>query len=578
MSEQRDAFVSKLLDRMSLAEKVGQCFTLSWRGNLITPSIMDVIEKLHVGGLRVEPYTTESAVATYYGRKLSDPNFVPPPDYFSIAQTYFQPKHPGTYTPPDEYARRLNRLQELAMARPSGVPLHITLDYEGDFSHDYPFGGIAMFPSQMGLTACGDDDLVYRVGKAVAAQLRAVGITMVHSPVCDVNVNPDNPEIGTRAFSDKADVCARAAVRLFEGIRDGGLVATAKHFPGRGDSSKDAHEELESIAVDHDTLFARELLPYQKLIDAGIGAIMSAHSAYPSLDSPDTPATLSSKIIRGVLREQLGFTGVITTDAMGMGAIVKRWGIPRACVLALKAGCNLMLVKNDEEVRTQSFFAVKQAVEKGELSEEELNDSVRYVLNMKYDQGLFENGAQADSSSAATTVGAAEYHSLARTAAERGMVVLRDRDGLLPLSTDSKVLVIEQITPLEFTPNDVHCNSHVLNEAMLEHSRAVINATSEFQATDREAELLLDVAGEADVVVVTNFYWRIRPQNNAELVARLCAAGKKVVVLTNTPYAVGAPEAAGTVVCLFGAVPESLRAGARLLYGKAAAKGTVPIG
>lgn len=577
MTTSRDEFVSGVLNRMTIAEKVGQCFTLSWRGSLITPSVLDLIEKLHVGGFRVEPYTTESALATYYGRRLADEQFTPPSDYFTVAQTYFQAKHPGATTLPSEYAEKLNTLKRVAMDRPSGVPLHITLDYEGDFSHDYAFGGMRMFPSQMGLSACSDPDLIYEVGKAVAEQLRAVGVTMLHSPVCDVNVNPDNPEIGTRAFSDDATLCADNAVRLYEGLRDGGLVATAKHFPGRGDSSKDAHEELESIGVNHDTMFARELLPYQKLIQAGLGAIMSAHSAYPSLDSPDMPATLSSKIITGVLREKLGFTGVITTDAMGMGAIVNRWGIPRACVLAVKAGCNLLLVKNDEEVRTQSFFALKQAVEDGEITEEELDNSVRYVLNMKYDQGLFENGGVVDSGRATAVVGCASHRTVSERAARGCLMVMRDRDGLLPLTDSQRVLVVEQRTPLEFTPNDTNCNSHVLNEAMLSHSREIINASTAFCAEDRERELMLELARDADVVVITNHYWRIRPQNNTALVKELVARGHRVVVLTNTPYDVGATPEAGTVVCTFSGTPDSLRAGADLLYGKQNATGALPL-
>ena len=304
---------------------------------------------------------------------------------------------------------------------------------------------------------------------------------------------------------------------------------------------------------------------------------MSAHSAYPALDSPDTPATLSRRIITDVLRGELGFGGVITTDAMGMGAIIKRWGIPRACVLALEAGCNLMLVKNDEEVRTQSFFAVKQAVEKGELSEEELTESVRYVLNMKYDQGLFGDGALVEPSAAPAAVGAPEHRRLAAEAAEKALVVLRDSDSLLPLQPGQKVLVVEQVTPLEFTPNDTSCNSHVLNEAMIEQSRNVINATTEFCAEEREEQLLLEVAGEADVVVITNHYWRIRPRNNTGLVRKLVAAGRKVVVVTNTPYDVGAAPEAGTVVCAFGATPGCHRAVARLLYGKAKATGALPI-
>lgn len=575
--KERDEFVSKLLRKMTLEEKVGQCFTLSWRGSMITPSVMDVIEKLHVGGLRIEPFTSESAVALYYGRSLSDPNFTPPADYHTIAKTYFKAKHPGTYITPEQYAGRINQLQTLAMARPSGVPLHITTDYEGDFSHDYAFGGMNLFPSNMGLTACNDPDLVYQVGLAMAKQCRAVGITMLHSPVCDVNINPQNPEIGIRSFSDDPEVCSQLLARYYQGLRDGGIIAFAKHYPGRGDSATDAHEGLPEIATPRDVMFNRDLAPYKQLIKMNLSGVMSAHTVYPGIDDSGLPATLSRNIMHGILRQELGFTGVISTDAMGMGAIVTKWGIPRACVMALQAGCNLCLVKNDDDVRSQAFYEVRRAVQTGEWSEADLEESVRYVLNAKFDQGQFENDAQVDPSRAPEIIASAEIRKLSVKSANQSLILIRDDAGLLPLSMDKKVLVIEQLVPEEFTPNDTYCNSFILNESMIAQSRNVINASTEFCATTAESTLLLDVAQDADVVVITNFYWRIRPANNTDLVRKLIKAGKKVIVVTNTPYEVGTLPEAQTVLCTFSAMPDSLRAASRFLYGKAEAPGKWPL-
>ena len=576
-SKHRDAFVNKLLGKMTLDEKVGQCFTLSWRGSIITPSVMDVIEKLHVGGLRIEPYTTESAVALYYGRRLSDPNFKPPKDYRQIAQTYFKAKHPGTYISPDEYADRINRLQKIATARPSGVPLHIATDFEGDFSHDYAHGGMNLFPPNMGLTACDDPELVYQVGLAMARQCRAVGITMLHSPVCDVNVNPRNPEIGTRSFSDDPKVCCDLLAHYYRGMRDGGILAFAKHYPGRGDSATDAHDDLPVIATPRAVMSKRDLAPYRRLIGLNLSGVMSAHTVYPGLDDSGLPATLSRRIIHDLLREELGFKGVISTDAMGMGAIVNKWGIPRACVMALKAGCNLCLVKNDDEVRSQAFYEVRRAVETGEWKESDLDESVRHVLNAKYEQGQFKNHAQVDADRAPAIVASPKIRKLSRQVAKKALILMRDKAGLLPLSGKKKILVIEQIVPGEFTPNDVHCNSFILNESMIKQSRNVINASTEFCATREETALMLDVARDADAVVITNFYWRIRPVNNTELVRKLVASGKKVIVVTNTPYEAGSTPEAKTVLCTFAATPNSLRAAARFLYGEIKATGKWPL-
>ena len=145
----------EVLSRMTLDEKVGQCIVHAWRGSLVTPSIVQTIEKLHCAGLRVEPFNTESAGSGYHGRPSDTRGFKKPKGYFKVAETHFRPMYPGFSITATEYARRLNRLKEIAMNRPSGVPLHITTDFEGDFSHDFPFDGINMFPANMGIRAAG---------------------------------------------------------------------------------------------------------------------------------------------------------------------------------------------------------------------------------------------------------------------------------------------------------------------------------------------------------------------------------------------------------------------------------------
>ncbi|OQB15579.1 MAG: putative lipoprotein YbbD precursor [Firmicutes bacterium ADurb.Bin193] len=572
-TQKRDQFVSKILDKMSISEKVGQCFSFCWRGSIITPAIVDTIEKLHVGGLRIEPYTTESSKALYYGKSGLDERFVPPSDYFTISQTYFKIKEPSIVIDPDEYAERLNTLKDIAMNRPSGIPLHVCLDYEGGFNHNFDYGKMSFFPSQMGITAAQDPSLPYRVGYALGQQLKAIGVTMVHSPVCDVNTNPDNPEINIRSFGPDPDICTKYALDMARGIQDAGVVATAKHFPGRGEGSADAHHALEVIRLSKERMHSVELKPYKALIEMGVGAIMTAHSSFPAFDSEDTPATLSYKILTELLRNELGFKGVITTDAMGMGAIVKNWGIPRACVMAVKAGANLLLVKNDNELKSQCFFELKRAVETGELSEEKLTESVRYVLNMKYDQGLFENGGKVDPKQAPIIINSDEIKSVNREAAEKALTLIRDREGLLPLRKEQKVMVIEQLVPAEFIPNTTNCHPHSFIEYMLKHSMNMIIADCEFSATEEDEKFLIEKSADADVVVVTNFYYRILKDNNYNFVKKLIAAGRKVVVLTNTPYEVGAPEEAGTVVCSYNPCGESLRVSADFLFGKATAPG-----
>ena len=569
--------VETVLSRMTLDEKIGQCLTHSWRASLVTPSVVETITRLHCGGLRIEPYSMETAHRLYYGRKGDPEGWTEPKGYFRVAETYFDPGLGGFNIPASEYAARLNRLKEIAMNRPSGVPLHICTDFEGDFSRDFPFDGVRVFPANMGVRAAGGPDLAFEVGRAIGRQLSAVGINMLHSPVLDVNINPANPEIGIRSFSDDADIQADYAVELMRGLEKGGVVAVAKHYPGRGDSDEDAHHGLPVLRADRARLDRVELTPYRACIAAGLRAVMVAHNSYTALDEPGMPASLSRRIVTDLLRGELGFRGVITTDAIGMGAIVKKWGTAVASAMAIKAGCNLVLHKADDEQRSRAFFEIKRWVEDGRLTHDEIDEAVGPTLQMKFDQGLFENGGIVDAAAASNVMHNPEDGALCERVARDAVLVLRDRAKLLPLRPSQKVLVIEQVVPGEFCPNNHHYHYHCFNEAMLAQSMNTINADTAFHATDREVEHLVQVAAEADAVVVTNLYWRVLQQNNTHLVEALLATGKPVVVVTNTPYSFGTPEKAGTVVCTFGAAPPSLRAAAEVIYGTRAAKGSWPL-
>jgi beta-N-acetylhexosaminidase len=567
-AKKRDQFVERKLKSMSLEEKVGQCLTFTWRGGIITPSTYEMITKLHAGGLCLEPYTIETCKNLYWGRSQIDPNFKPPKDYFTISNTYWSPRTNGYSITPEEYTVALNRLQKIAMSRRSGIPLHLTIDFEGDFKNDYTAGGIRQFIPPMGMAAIGDTRITYRIGLTIGRQLSVIGITQMYSPVCDVNINPRNPEIGVRSFSDDPKVCAKFAVALTKGLQDGGLVATAKHFPGRGDSGIDAHDELDIIRADEKRMHEVELYPFKAVIESGVKAIMTAHSVYPAYDDK-WPATLSSRILTGLLREELGFEGVIVSDAIGMAAILRRWPVPEACVLALKAGVDTILLKADDESRSQAFFRIKEAVETGELSEERLNDAVRRLLIMKYEQGLFEKAGKMDPRKTQAIVRSKKVIDFSMDVARRALMILRDDKKLLPLKKEQKILVIEQRILYEFLGKDSYSHTHMFSEAMASHSFNLILTDTDFHATDEEVAECLELAKQADLIVMTNYYARIvKSGNNQHLVKKLKEAGHTVVVVTNYPYLEGITKEADAVVCNFSASPDSIRAAADLLFGK----------
>jgi beta-N-acetylhexosaminidase len=570
-SEKREQLICEILSKMTLEQKVGQCFTVHWGGSIITPYVVEAIEKLHVGGLRVTPFGQNSRRGKHYHQNLRY-DYTFPKGYKRIKENLFIPG-PAFFISPEQYAEQLNRLQEIACSRSHGVPLHISIDQEGDISRDFSFGGINLFPSAMGLAATGDPQIAYESCKAIALQLRAIGITNIHSPVLDVNLNPMNPEINIRAYGDDPEIVAEYALASIKGFMEGGLVPTAKHFPGRGDSDIDAHYEIPCVSGDWKRLESVELLPYRVLIANGLPSIMLAHTTVPTVDPSMEISTVSRRIVTGLLRETLGFDGVITTDSITMGALMRKYGVGKSCALAFKAGCDLILNKTEDEFRDQGFCELKRFVEEGEISEEQLNASVKRILRMKYNLGLFHQKGQVDAAAAGEPIRNKEIIRIARTAAEKCATVLRDEENLLPLSPDQTIMVIEQQILDGYCGFDLNCNNKMFNQAMYEYSMNIIGLDTKFKASLEDEQFIMDYVDQADVIVATNYYWRLCPANNTDLIKKLVAKGKKVIVVTNCPYELGAVPEAKTVICNYSVTPESLRVAAEILFGKTKPQG-----
>jgi beta-N-acetylhexosaminidase len=567
MSVERDNFVASKIAKMTLEEKCGQVLTFTWRGAYLTPSGFEQITRLHAGGLCLEPYALETCKNLYWGRSQVDPNFKKPKDWFDIAQTNFDDRSFGVSVTPEELTEALNKLQQIAMNRPAGIPLHITIDMEGDFKNDFASGHVIQLPPPMGITAIGDLDLAYKVAFTLGQQMALIGITQFYHPVCDVNINPLNPEIGIRSFGDDPKRCAEFIDATVRGYQDAGIVATIKHFAGRGDSATDAHDTLDVCRGDLKRMKEVELVTFQAGVNAGAKALMTAHTIYPPYDK-EFPATLSSKILVDLLRKEMGFKGVVVSDAIGMAAILKKWPLPQACALAIKAGVDTILLKADDESRSQCFFGIKGAVERGELSEDRLNDAVRRLLEMKYDQGLFIKAGKMDPEKTGLHVHSKEVQGFSKEVAEKALLVVRDDKKLLPLSKEKKILVIEQIMPYSFLGKDLYSHPHMFCEQMAKYSMNLILDDTQFYASDEDMQESLDLAKKADLVVMTNYYARIEKKgNNQRLVKALKAAGHTVIVVTNFPYRKGVTKEADAVICNFSGTPDSIRASVDLLWG-----------
>jgi len=550
--------VDEILGRMSLAEKVGQCYTLNFTGCAIRSYHRRFVQEFACGGLRVTPHVITEA-SRNHGELLK----------------------PAPYCLPEDYAAVLRELQQMALDR-NGIPLHLVTDQEGDLSIDFLRGGLNLFPSNMGLAATGDPELVRQAAEAIARQLRAHGINWMHSPELDVNVQPENPEVGMRAYSDDPEICAEYGLAMAKGFLAGGVMPTAKHFPGRGDSVLDAHDALDVLDKPREKLDACELAPYRRMIADGTPfAIMTAHNAYTALDDSHIPASMSRKINVDLIRGELGFTGVVTTDAISMaGAMAYARTVPNACLLALKAGADLVLVKNEEWISEEAISLTIDAVGKGEIPEQELDEKVRRILTAKFDLNLFDGqDVLPDPARALEPARSPEVISVCKEVFEKGAIVTRDRDGLLPLARNTKVLVVEQYIALYHDKcNDKYYHPSMFGEYMRAcgDEAAVISLETDTPATEEQARRVLARMDAADVVVFHNIFWRGSGSNRA-LIRQAVERGKKVIVTTNDLYDSYFLPTVGTVVCTFGAVPRGTETAARIVYGDLKAQGKWPL-
>jgi len=574
IDEQARAFIEDIISKMAVEQKVGQLFTYMWSGHMITPGTIEAIEKLHCGALRIQPFCLAGKRLKYYNFDTTGKHYDYPEGRGPIRENLFSGCRCAMPTA-EQYAETINRLQEIATARPCGIPLTFSSDQEGDLGRDTFFSGTNLFPSAMGLGATGSPELCYEAYKAVALQASACGVTTLHSPVVDININPGNPEIGTRAFGDDPHQVADWALAAMKGLQDGGLLATAKHFPGRGDSKDDAHFNIPILDVDRKRMDDMELVPYRKLIENGLDSILVAHSLYPCLDKENL-ATVSRNILTGLLRDQMGFEGVITTDAIGMGALMDKHGLPEACALSIQAGCDMVLNKYESTYRDQGFYETLKYVQEGKIPADELDAKVRRILTMKYKLGLFEC-CLVDPDDASAPIKDHEIIELAETVARKCAMVLRDKDNLMPLEASKKVLVIEQKLPERLLTQDVNLHRLNFSEAMWNHSLEVECTDVEFTATEDDERFVMPLVEAADIVVLANHYWRGGGEQNLAFTRKVLAACDKVIIVTNTPYELSVPAEARNVICVWSTTPESMRVAADILFGKEKPQGVWPL-
>ena len=473
----------------------------------------------------------------------------------------------GNTEDPAQVAALSAGLQAAAGESAPGIPLAITVDQEGGtVSRIGP--PATVLPGGMALGATHDPVLARAQGEVLGSELAAMGVNVDFAPVVDLNTNPANPVIGLRSMGADPELVGTLGAAQVEGLQAHHVAAAAKHFPGHGDTDVDSHTGLPVISSDRATL-EEHLVPFRAAIDAGVDIVMSAHIVVEALD-PDLPGTLSPTVLTDLLRTELGYEGLVTTDALDMQALKQLPGNPLTdgdiAALAIRAGSDILLGSPDVDA---SFAGIHAALEAGELTRERLEESVTRILEWKAERGVWPAGDGAAQAPDLDVVGSDAHRATATEISARAATLLRNDGDLVPLDASGSVLVVgagsawpERLTPL------------LAAEGLAVEERLASGPapSAEYRATAVAA------AAEADTVVVAVDDARSVPAQ-AQLVAELAAGPTPVVVvLAGTPYDLTAVDDAATaVVASYGTATINFEGVAAVLAGSAPAAGRLPV-
>lgn len=466
----------------------------------------------------------------------------------------------------EDVATLINQAQRTAAQHGAPVPLIVAVDHEGGLINR--FGSkLTWFPSNMALAATDSLDNARAEARVMAEELSTLGINMNLAPVMDVNSNPDNPVIGIRSFGSNPDDVARFGTAMIDTFQANGLIATAKHFPGHGDTSVDSHTMLPVIPHGRMRLDAVELVPFRAAIEADVDAIMTAHIALPEIEpTPGLPATLSKTVLTGLLREELGFNGLIATDSLGMGALDQTFGVIDATAMAFQAGADLLMFGADPGHTPAEQYPAYQnllaLVRDGTISREHLDASVRRILLVKGQMGILD-WQPTSTSEIPTRVRTAEHLALADRIAEQSVTLLKNDQQLLPLRSEQRTLLVYPEFETELEP------------AIREYGTQIDAVPVSVNPGQDEIDQVISAARGADVIIVATANARRHPGQIA-LVESLRDL-PTVVLALQSPYDLLAFPGQSTYLAIYGDVPTSIHVAAKVLFGQYQPSGKLPV-
>jgi beta-N-acetylhexosaminidase len=501
-----------------------------------------------------------------------------------------------------EVARLSAELRELA-AEATKAPLWIAADQEGGMVARFD-RGVTVMPGHMALGATRSAKWARETAHASGVQLMRLGVNLNFAPCLDVNNNPANPVIGVRSFGERPELAAEMGIAAIRGYREAGVVACAKHFPGHGDTVADSHRELPTVPHDRKRLEAVELLPFRLAAAAGADAIMTAHVRFPALEPDGLPATLSPRILRGLLRDEWGYDGVVFTDCLEMKAIADTVGVARGAVMAVKAGADVVLVSHTPALQIAALDALYEAVVAGEIPEERIDESVRRIVGLKARQSAAVPAGPAPGDRAGLGAGpdevdfGGEAAALAREVCRHSVTLIRNERGALPLRRDVPTCVVWPEVRQGTDVDEAVARDLTLGRALAPYLGEVkefrigaVPGEEEVRGTLAEIGRALEEAreraairgepegGRACLQVVVGTYNAAFAAGQTELVNQLLALeGVRVTVAAlRNPYDLLAfPEVHAYAAC-YENTPCMMEALAEVLVGATEARGRLPV-
>jgi beta-N-acetylhexosaminidase len=520
---------------MSIEEQIGQIMVAGFPGLTVTPDIVDLIQNHHVGNIIL------------FSRNVADPQ---------------------------QLKDLTDQLQSIAREAGQRYPLLIMLDQENGMVRRLGQGA-TIFPGNMTLGAVGSEQAAYDVALASGRELKALGINMNLAPDIDVNNNPANPVIGVRSFGEDPQMVARLGAAEVRGYSDAGILTSIKHFPGHGDTAVDSHLALPVIPYTLDRMERIELVPFRSGIEAGASTVMIAHMYLPEIMKQEMlPSTISPEIVNGLLREHLGYEGVVISDCLEMNAVAETIGIERGTVLALKAGNDLILISHHYEYQLGGINALKAALQDGTLTPQVLEQAVARVVKLK-EQHLSWDETLPDMS----IVGSQEHKQLSDQTYERSTTLVRDKAGLLPLhlAPEQSLLVLLLRPTIQSRVSDrENPGSELVDYIRQRHANVQMHTSSMLDSPEKQAALQQALDAATATIVVTHNAHLDNWQTN--FVRDLLKSGRPLInVAAFNPYDLLSYPELDTYLVTYESTPPAFAAAARVLFGEIQAQGHLPV-